>query len=100
MKAFTLSTLALAILLSGCQPKQPDSSSAPQRVAATAQQQVASTPWWHDAVFHQVWPRSFNDTDADGHGDFNGMTAKLAYLQELGINALWLTPMFEAPSYH
>ncbi|MBM32947.1 MULTISPECIES: alpha-amylase family glycosyl hydrolase [unclassified Arsukibacterium] len=100
MKAFTLSTLALAILLSGCQPKQPDSSSAPQRVAATAQQQVASTPWWHDAVFYQIWPRSFNDTDADGHGDFNGMTAKLAYLQELGINALWLTPMFEAPSYH
>lgn len=98
MKAFTLSTVALAFLLSGCQPKQSDTNSAPQPVAA--QQTVTSAAWWNDAVFYQIWPRSFYDTDGDGHGDFNGMTAKLPYLQELGVNALWLTPMFEAPSYH
>ncbi len=100
MKAFTLSSLALAILLSGCQPKSPDTSSATQPPAATVPQTAASTPWWHDAVFYQIWPRSFYDANGDGHGDFNGMTAKLPYLQELGVNALWLTPMFEAPSYH
>ncbi|WP_193051430.1 alpha-amylase family glycosyl hydrolase [Pseudoalteromonas undina] len=57
-------------------------------------------PWWQSAIFYQIWPRSFYDSDGDGHGDFNGMTKKLPYLQELGVNALWLTPMFEAPSYH
>ncbi|MBV2129297.1 alpha-amylase family glycosyl hydrolase [Arsukibacterium indicum] len=100
MKAFTLITLALALLLTGCQPESPDTSSMAQPPAATAQQTTSSTPWWNDAVFYQIWPRSFYDTDADGHGDFNGMTAKLPYLQELGVNAIWLTPMFEAPSYH
>ncbi|MDX1677171.1 alpha-amylase family glycosyl hydrolase [Arsukibacterium sp.] len=104
MKAFTLSSLALAILLGGCQPAplNPDSSSAQQPAAATLPQSAAqpAAAWWDSAIFYQIWPRSFYDTDGDGHGDFNGMTAKLPYLQELGVNALWLTPMFEAPSYH
>lgn len=64
--------------------------------------------WWDKAVFYQMWPRSFADNDGDGNGDFKGMTAKLDYLNDgdektktdLGINAIWLTPMLEAPSYH
>ncbi|KKO50169.1 alpha-amlyase [Arsukibacterium sp. MJ3] len=108
MNAFTLSTLVLAILLSGCQPTAPDNSisknsdsAAASITPAEAQQPDAQTAaWWHDAVFYQIWPRSFYDTNGDGHGDFNGMTAKLPYLADLGVNALWLTPMFEAPSYH
>jgi glycosidase len=51
-------------------------------------------------VFYQIWPRSFADSNGDGTGDFNGITQKLPYLADLGVNALWLTPMFEAPSYH
>jgi len=102
MKAFTLSSLALAILLSGCQPAPSDTagSNAAQPAASAAPRQVTAQPWWQDAVFYQIWPRSFYDTDGDGHGDFNGMAAKLPYLQDLGVTALWLTPMFEAPSYH
>lgn len=104
MKRFSLSALALSVLLTGCQPhsSQPQTSTtAEQTPAPTTQSDVQSaSPWWQDAVFYQIWPRSFYDTNADGHGDFNGMTAKLPYLQELGVTALWLTPMFEAPSYH
>lgn len=93
--------LALALLLNACSP-------APKQVTATAEPvttesaelTTAAQPWWEDAVFYQIWPRSFYDTTSDGHGDFNGMTAKLPYLTELGIDAIWLTPMFEAPSYH
>lgn len=101
MKAFTLSALALSLLLAGCKPapvtEQPANTTEP---TPAVQQHQADTAWWQQAIFYQIWPRSFFDTDADGHGDFNGMTAKLPYLQELGVNALWLTPMFEAPSYH
>ncbi len=56
--------------------------------------------WWHNAIIYEIWPRSFQDADGDGSGDFNGMTSKLDYLKGLGVNGIWLTPVFEAPSYH
>ena len=99
MKAFTVSALALSLLLAGCQPNSSAPAPETGQAATPASTQTAS-PWWQDAVFYQIWPRSFYDTNGDGHGDFNGMTAKLPYLQDLGVTALWLTPMFEAPSYH
>jgi len=101
MKTFTLSALALALMLTGCQ-SAPTTNTQNTNTAATAQisAEQHATPWWQSAIFYQIWPRSFYDSDGDGHGDFNGMTKKLPYLQELGVNALWLTPMFEAPSYH
>jgi glycosidase len=58
------------------------------------------THWWHSAIIYEIWPRSFQDSDGDGSGDFKGMTAKLDYLQDLGVKGIWLTPVFEAPSYH
>lgn len=56
--------------------------------------------WWHDAVVYEIWPRSFRDADGDGNGDFRGMIQGLGHLQSLGVDAIWLTPVFEAPSYH
>jgi alpha-amylase len=56
--------------------------------------------WWHNATVYEIWPRSFKDSDGDGHGDFRGMIEKLDYLKGLGVDAIWLTPVFEAPSYH
>ena len=60
----------------------------------------ATGRWWDRATVYEIWPRSFKDSDGDGNGDFNGMTSKLDYLQDFGVDAVWLTPVFEAPSYH
>ena len=56
--------------------------------------------WWRTVVFYEIFIRSYYDTDGDGIGDFNGITAKLDYLQDLGITALWLMPIHPSPSYH
>jgi len=58
----------------------------------------AATPWWKDAVVYQVYPRSFLDSNGDGIGDLNGITAKLDYLQALGIDVVWLSPHFDSPN--
>ena len=100
MKTFTLSALALAIMLTGCQSAPSLNNNTNNTETSSLNTEQQANPWWESAIFYQIWPRSFYDSDADGHGDFNGMTQKLPYLQELGVNALWLTPMFEAPSYH
>jgi alpha-glucosidase len=54
-------------------------------------------PWWSNAVFYQLYPRSFRDSDADGVGDLDGVTAKLDYLSQLGIDAIWLNPVMVSP---
>jgi alpha-amylase len=56
--------------------------------------------WWHKTTFYEIWPRSFIDADGDGSGDFQGLIEGLPYLKELGVGGIWLTPVFESPSYH
>ncbi|OOE65519.1 glucohydrolase [Salinivibrio sp. IB868] len=53
--------------------------------------------WWHDAVVYQIYPRSFYDTNGDGIGDLNGIIEKLDYLHWLGVNVLWLSPVYQSP---
>ncbi len=55
------------------------------------------TKWWQKAVFYQIYPRSFADGNGDGIGDLAGMISKLDYLQELGIDAIWLSPHYPSP---
>ena len=50
-------------------------------------------PWWRHAVFYELYPRSFADSNNDGIGDLNGITAKLDYLKNLGVDAIWITPI-------
>jgi alpha-glucosidase len=54
-------------------------------------------PWWQHAVFYEIYPRSFADSNNDGVGDLNGITSKLDYLKELGVDAIWITPFFPSP---
>ncbi len=53
--------------------------------------------WWQDAIIYQIYIRSFNDSNNDGIGDFNGIIEKLDYLEDLGINAVWVSPHYESP---
>ncbi|HEV2780490.1 MAG TPA: glycoside hydrolase family 13 protein [Actinophytocola sp.] len=59
--------------------------------------EVTDRPWWHDAVFYQVYVRSFADSDGDGVGDLEGIRSRLGYLELLGVDALWLTPFYRSP---
>ncbi|MFZ0370268.1 MAG: alpha,alpha-phosphotrehalase [Halobacillus sp.] len=54
-------------------------------------------PWWKKAVVYQIYPKSFNDTTGNGVGDIQGIIEKLDYLNELGVDVLWLTPMYKSP---
>lgn len=54
-------------------------------------------PWWQGAVFYELYPRSFADSNHDGIGDLNGVTSKLNYLKDLGVDAIWITPCFRSP---
>jgi maltose alpha-D-glucosyltransferase/alpha-amylase len=53
--------------------------------------------WYKSAIFYQVYVRAFYDSNADGHGDIRGLTQKLDYLQELGVNCIWLMPIYPSP---
>ncbi len=94
-KALTI-FLLLASLLTSCLP------------AASTEVPPAESPWWSDAVFYEIFVRSFYDSNGDGIGDFNGITEKLDYLNDgdpataddLGVTGIWLMPIFPSPSYH
>jgi oligo-1,6-glucosidase len=53
--------------------------------------------WWRSAVVYQVWPRSFSDSDGDGIGDINGITSRLDHLERLGVDVVWLSPIYRSP---
>lgn len=54
--------------------------------------------WWKEAVFYQIYPRSFKDSDGDGIGDLNGIIEKLDYLKDLGVDAIWCSPIYDSPN--
>jgi alpha-glucosidase len=53
--------------------------------------------WWQDAVFYEIYPRSFADSNGDGIGDLNGIASKLDYLKDLGVDAIWISPCYPSP---
>src|SRR5213078_2835163 len=53
--------------------------------------------WYKDAIIYELHPRAFFDSNADGIGDFRGLTDKLGYLQDLGVSAIWLLPFYPSP---
>ncbi len=54
--------------------------------------------WWKEAVFYQIYPRSFKDSNGDGIGDLQGIISKLDYIKDLGIDAIWLSPIYDSPN--
>ncbi|MCH1626142.1 glycoside hydrolase family 13 protein [Ferdinandcohnia quinoae] len=59
---------------------------------------MANKTWWKESVVYQIYPRSFNDTNGDGIGDLKGITEKLDYLKDLGIDVIWLSPVYQSPN--
>ncbi len=111
-------SLVIFILFSACSqnPSTIDPeivSSAPTNAATPSIVPTISIPqhnfpWWNDAVFYEIFVRSFYDSDGDGIGDFKGLIEKLDYLNDgdpntqddLGISGIWLMPIFPSTSYH
>jgi len=98
--ALRMASVLLALfVLSGfwsTSPAQP-ASHVITVVHADAAVQHSSDPWWKHAIFYEIYPRSFQDSDGDGIGDLNGITQRLDYLQSLGVDAIWLSPIYPSP---
>lgn len=91
MKRLLILSLLMTLLVSclpNAAPATPPAPSAP------------AVPWWREAVFYEIFVRSFQDSNGDGIGDFQGILQRMDYLQSLGVTALWLMPIHPSPSYH
>ncbi len=54
-------------------------------------------PWWAYAVVYQIYPRSFQDSNGDGSGDLKGISSRLVYIADLGVDVIWLSPVYQSP---
>src|SRR3984893_17585694 len=87
----TLEKISITAMMILCSSLTATSANAQQQTDAHGRQ------WWQNAVFYEIYPRSFADSNNDGIGDLKGITSKLDYLKELGVNAIWITPCFPSP---
>src|ERR1700693_973677 len=76
---------------------QTVAKAAPSKLAAGKNVDAEGHQWWQHAVFYEIYPRSFADSNDDGIGDLRGITSKLDYLKDLGVDAIWITPCFPSP---
>ena len=67
------------------------------KLEASKEHAVSHAPWYKDAIIYELHVRSFYDSNGDGMGDFKGLTERLDYLQDLGVNAIWLLPFYPSP---
>lgn len=95
-KIWTVTTIVLLLSGLAIQPAWSQSQSTRGKVLAE-RSAAALDPWWKHAVFYEIYPLSFQDTNGDGRGDLKGIIERLDYLKILGIDAIWLTPIYPSP---
>lgn len=93
MKFVRMFTVAVSVALTFSLGAVAQTQSTPSSTAKT----TTTRPWWDNAVIYEVYPRSFQDTNGDGIGDINGIIQRMGYLRKLGVNAIWLTPIYPSP---
>ncbi len=81
-------SIVLSLSIVGCTPRSSEEVSAP----------AADKKWWKEAIVYQIYPRSFKDSNGDGVGDLRGIIEKLDYIEELGVTAVWLNPIYSSPN--
>jgi alpha-glucosidase len=91
MRWIRLRTFVLAMFLAAT------GLAAQTTVVAGAAEPTIDNTWWKHAVIYEIYPRSFQDSNGDGVGDLNGITERLGYLQALGVDAIWISPMYPSP---
>jgi oligo-1,6-glucosidase len=84
----------MALILSACNNKPSDKEKTEESKFAN----IPDRKWWKEAIVYQLYPRSFKDSDGDGIGDLKGIISKLDYLKSLGIDAVWLNPVYSSPN--
>ena len=70
----------------------------PEQTPVRPEEVYMNKTWWKESVVYQIYPRSFMDSNGDGIGDLNGITSKLDYLKQLGIDVIWLSPVYKSPN--
>jgi oligo-1,6-glucosidase len=84
----------LALLAACAQPATPSPTATPERGETTAPRR----DWWKEVVVYQVYPRSFKDSDGNGVGDLRGIVSRLDYIKSLGVDVVWLNPVYQSPN--
>ncbi len=87
-----LIALAIILLASSCHSKTE------KKDPVASGQTNADRAWWKEAIVYQIYPRSFKDSDGDGIGDLKGIISQLDYIKSLGVNAVWLNPIYSSPN--
>jgi oligo-1,6-glucosidase len=89
-QSFALAALSLCLVMASCKlmPKEKED----------AKKDEVKKTWWKEATVYQIYPRSFKDSDGDGVGDLKGIISKLDYIKSLGIDAVWLNPIYASPN--
>src|ERR1700723_4144590 len=94
-KRTACAAMALA-LLSALTPNLLAQAS-PKTETSNAPANTSNPNWYKGAMIYEIYPRSFQDSNGDGIGDLNGITSRLDYLQQLGVDAIWIAPMYPSP---
>jgi oligo-1,6-glucosidase len=91
IKKTLIATFAIVVMAVSC--KSPEKKQVQNTVENTADRK-----WWKEAIVYQIYPRSFKDSDGDGIGDLKGIISKLDYIKSLGVDAVWVNPIYTSPN--